>query len=285
VRPVLLYYAFLNLSKAYAIAKGDRKLAGRSFHGLRSEAKPRAIPGSLIKFEKTSPGRPGVFQELLQHLDGNPDVLRSPLRLGYLLPQILLGHRLWCYAAKRTERFLSVDHFQVRHSSPAKQVWLNIFVSKKDLDRLGISENKVLLEADLDGEFEVVGLLPQWVCFQQQNPESYSTDPTEALAKIVRKFRNKIWETARVASPYRKPYIYCCPPTERKARLPQLLSVYLLMFFLGSVTRYFPLYFDDLLDSRYGPLFETIVTETPMQFLYLMASEILGQELSKPAII
>jgi hypothetical protein len=67
--------------------------------------------------------------------------------------------------------------------------------------------------------------------------------------------------------------------------LPQLASLYLLMFFLGSVTRYFPLYFDDLLDSRYGPLFETFVTETPMQFLYLMASEILGREVSKPAIV
>ena len=30
--------------------------------------------------------------------------------------------------------------------------------------------------------------------------------------------------------------------------MPQILSVYLLMFFLGPVTRYFPLYFDDLLD-------------------------------------
>jgi hypothetical protein len=64
-----------------------------------------------------------------------------------------------------------------------------------------------------------------------------------------------------------------------------MLSVYLLMFFLGSVTRYSPLYFEDLLDSKYGPLFETFLSEAPLQFLYLMASEILGREVSKPAII
>jgi len=57
------------------------------------------------------------------------------------------------------------------------------------------------------------------------------------------------------------------------------------MFFLGSVTRYNPLYFDDLLESRYGPLIETFISESPMQFLYLMASEILEREVSKPAII
>jgi hypothetical protein len=57
------------------------------------------------------------------------------------------------------------------------------------------------------------------------------------------------------------------------------------MFFLGSVTRYAPGRFDDLLDSKYGPFFETFVSESPMQFLYLMASETLGREVSKPAII
>jgi len=285
VRPVLLYYAFLNLGKAYAVSKGNTKLAGRSFHGVRSAARQRAIPGSLVQFETTSAGRPGVFQELLQHLDGNPAVLRSDLRLGHLLPQILPGHRLWCYATNRSERFLTVEHFQVRHSGQPKQVWLNMFLKKSDLDRLGLTETRVLSEADLAGDFEVAGPVTDLVCFQQRSPEPYSADPAEALVPIIRKVKNKIWETARIASPYRKPYVYCCPPAERIARLPQILSIYLLMFFLGSVTRYFPLYFDDLLDSRYGPLFETFVTETPTQFLYLMASEILGQEVSRPAII
>jgi len=64
-----------------------------------------------------------------------------------------------------------------------------------------------------------------------------------------------------------------------------MLSIYLLMFFFGSVTRYSPLYFEDLLDSKYGPLFDTFISESPMQFLYLMASDILDREVSKPAII
>jgi hypothetical protein len=285
VRPVLLYYAFLNLGKAYAVSKGNTNLIGRSFHGVRSAARQRAIPGSLVQFEKVSAGRPGVFQELLQLFDGRPAVLQSDLRLGHLLPQILPGHRLWCYAANKPERFLTVDHFQVRHLSHAKQVWLNIYLKKSDLDRLGLSVNRVLSESDLAGGFEVAAPVSELICFQQRNPDPYNADPAEAIPGIIHGVKNKIWETARVASPYRKPYVYCCPSSERIARMPQLLSVYLLMFFLGSVTRYFPLYFDDLLDSRYGPLFETFVTETPMQFLYLMASEILGQEVSKPAII
>lgn len=285
VRPVLLYYAFMNLGKAYAVTRRNPRLASRSFHGVKPAGKPRAIPGALIKFETQSPARPGVFQELLQHLDGNPVVLKSDLRLGHLLPQILPGHRLWCYAAKRMERFVTIDHFQVRHLNSAKQVWLNLYFRRNDLDQLGLTDKKFLSEADLNGEFEVTSSADPYVCFQQRHPESYGAEPGAALAQILKKVKNKIWETARVTSPYRKPYVYLCPAVEQNARLPQMLSVYLLMFFLGFITRYSPLYFDDLLDSRYGSLIETFVEESPMQFLYLMASEILGREVSKPAII
>lgn len=288
VRPVLLYYAFLNLSKACAVAKGNTGLAGRTGHGVSLPPnKPRQIQGALIRFERPAPTRPGAFQELLKLLDGSPAVLASDLKLGRLLPQILPGHRLWCYAADRQERFIPVEKFEVCHASRLKQVWLNLYLDRDDLDRLGISDTRVMAEGNLASEFEIADdpSRGDLVCFQQRNPESYSADAAEALFRVVRRVRNSIWETVKVASPYRKPYIYCSPIAERKARLPQMLSVYLLMFFLGSVTRYTPLHFEDLLESRYGPLFETFISESPTQFLYLMASEILDREVSKPAII
>jgi hypothetical protein len=71
--------------KGHAIAKGNSKIAGKTGHGLSSVAKPKAIPGSLIKFENTPPKRPGVFQELLQHFKGNLAVIKANLSLGYLL--------------------------------------------------------------------------------------------------------------------------------------------------------------------------------------------------------
>jgi len=281
VRPVLLYYAFLNLSKAYGVARGNASLAGRAYHGLTCKPRPEAIPKSLITF--TGKGTL-VFQELLKLLDGNVSVLSSALRLGHLLPQILPGHRLWGYATDRAERFLTVEKFEVLHLTASKQVWLNLYLSRDDMERLKISEEKAISYADLT-EFEVAGTGLDLVCFQQHRPDTYSTDPAEALGQIIRRNRNRIWEAVKTASPYRKPYVYCCPPAERGTRLPQLLSIYLLMFFLGWVTRYSPGDFDDLLDSKYGPLFDTFISESPMQFLYLMASEILQREVSKPGII
>lgn len=287
VRPVLLYYAFLNLSKAYAVAKGQIALTGKAFHGVTSSVKPTAIPGSLIRFDAPSPSKTVVFQELLKLCNGNPAVTSSDLRLGYLLPQILPGHRLWCYATNRPERFLTVERSDVLHLPATREIWLNLYINKNDLDRLGISDKKALSQSDLRGEFEIVPKTwhIDWIGFQQRKTTSYSLEPAQALAHIIEGTKNKIWETVRVGSPYRKPYIYCCPSAEQAARLPQILSIYLLMFFLGYVTRYSPGYFEYLLDSKYGPFIETFISESPMQFLYLMASEILGREVTKPAII
>jgi hypothetical protein len=285
VRPVLLYYAFLNLSKAYALTQGNVTLLGKAVHGMSAAPKPRAILGSSIKFDKSN--RVGVFQELLRFLGGNAAFTNRDAPLGYLLPQILPGHRLWCYATSRVERFFTVQRFDVLHAPATKEVWVNIYLDRSDLERVGASEVRALSDCDFGQEFEVAaGISPRyWTCFQQRTMTSYTTDPAEALAQIGSKMRTKIWETVKIDSPYRKLYVYCCPAAEKRARLPQLLSIYLLMFFLGYVTRYTPGYFEDLLDSKFGPLFETFVSESPMQFLYLMASEILGREVSKPAII
>ena len=282
VRPVLLYYAFLNLAKAYGVAKGNSSLAGKAFHGISCDSKPRNIPASGIKFPS---GRGTlVFPELLKLLGGNASVLASDLRLGHLLPQILPGHRLWCYATGRAERFLTLERSDVLHSATSRQVWLNLYLYRGDLERLNLTPDRIIAQADL-ADFDFAGGTPSTICFQQHHPETYGTEPAEAVASIIKKARNKIWETVKTATPYRKPYIYCCPPSEQRSRLPQMLSIYLLMFFLGWVTRYSPGDFDDFLDSKYGPFFDTFVSESPVQFLYLLASDLLGREVSKPAII
>jgi hypothetical protein len=285
VRPVLLYYAFLNLSKAFGIARGKIALAGPAVHGISGETQPKKTHQSLVKFS----GRRSstlVFQELMQLLGGNSTVLSSPLKLAHLMPQILPGHRLWCYANNRSERFVSVERFEILHSSLTKQVWINIYLNGDDLDRLATPESKIVSHAGMSN-FEVAAtpLAPGLVCYQMRNPRNYVTDPAEGAFQVVEEVKNLIWETVKTASPYRKYYIYCAPPGEQGKRLPQMLSIYLLMFFLGSVTRYSPGDFEDLLESRYGPFFDTFISESPMQFLYLMASDILGREVSKPAII
>lgn len=285
VKPVLLYYAFLNLAKSYAISVNRSGLAGRVYHGIHCDLNRASIMDTQITLG-VGGSQISAFRTLLELLGGDIAGLANPLRLGDVIPQILPGHRLWCHAANQRERFLSIDWFRLFHSPNTKKIWVVLDLTRNNFLQMGLSEQEVLSRANLE-EFEIEVSRADFpeLRVRQRNRISYSNDPQEALYKTVRNLRNDIWETVRSVSPYRKYYIFCSPQAERNSRMPQLSSIYLIMFVLSYATRYDPEFFENLLDSEYGPFFSTFISESPMQFLYLLSSEIVGREISKPAII
>jgi glutamine synthetase adenylyltransferase len=101
----------------------------------------------------------------------------------------------------------------------------------------------------------------------------------------VDQLKKQIWVTINGAQPYRRYYAYLAPLAEQAAVLPQLLSIYALTYYFGSITRYRPQLFDSFLVDAFGPRIEEFVSVQPMQFLYLIASEFAEQEITKPALI
>jgi YaaC-like Protein len=260
-------------------------MAGRVYHGIHCSLNNIAVLDTQINFNVGN-NQTSTFQELIRLLGGDTAVLATPMRLGDVAPQILTGHRLWCNAASASERFLSIDWFRLYHSPSNKNVWIMLDLTKSNFSELNLSVQDMLTYAGLV-EYEEVSTRRDYphIRVRQRTAAPYISDPEETLRTIIPPIRNSIWETVRFGSPYRKYYIYCSPPTERRARLPQIASIYLLMFILSYITRYDPGTFDDLLDSDYGPFIATFISESPMQFLYLLSSEIMGREVSKPAII
>ena len=53
--------------------------------------------------------------------------------------------------------------------------------------------------------------------------------------------------------------------------------IYAIMFFLGSVTRYNPYFFDTLMDAKEQWLISEFLNTQPKQFLYYMASAVVGK--------
>jgi hypothetical protein len=64
-----------------------------------------------------------------------------------------------------------------------------------------------------------------------------------------------------------------------------LLSVYLVVFYLGSVTRYRPNYFEDLQTSPFGNLFDEIIQIQGQQMLFHLAAECQERDVSWPAVL
>ncbi|MBA4150853.1 MAG: hypothetical protein H0X66_22305 [Verrucomicrobia bacterium] len=294
-RPLVLYYSFMNLVKAFCLTRGTRATFDQAQHGL-SEKKAtgaRELTGAYLEAFRTPNGKgePNNFAEFMLALLGtNLPAPSMRYDLLNLLPQIVPGHRLWAQAAKKTERFIAIQEIQFRHDRTARQVWLEVYFVRDDLTRLGISHQRLASESLLNTTFREIQCDEihndrELICYEQITPYTYANYPADELQPLIQLLRQKIWLTVATVPPYRRHYVYLSPPAERAALLPQLLSIYAITYYLGSITRYRPHHFDAIAATRFGPRIQEFITSQPLQFVYLLASEFARQDVTRPSII
>lgn len=288
-QPLALYYSYMNLLKTFCLTRGARQTFDQAQHGLKERLRPprRELVDAFLVADPTTPPRAQNFDELFGVLTGAHLPAQANYDLSALLPQILSGHRLWAQATGKVERFIAVSDLQFWHDVAAHTLWLRIYMYADDLSRLNVSHARMLSESGLGATFrEVQSDIPGKICLEQivvqPCPNNY---PADYLHYIVDAARPNLWMTVSSIPPYRRYYIYLCPPTELPHRLPQLLSMYAVTFYLGSITRYRPHHFDALLQGAFGPRVRDFVTGQPLQFLYLMTSELARRDIAKPSIL
>jgi hypothetical protein len=289
-QPLLYYYGFLNLGKALAIANKRPGIVGRVEHGLQvvdltaalSNAEVNAFPTGTLRR-----GQPTVnaFDEFSIALSGSGLAAQQRYRVSELMAQILFGHRLWVEASRRRERFVGLEGVELRHISTANQVWANLVVPERALIWRGRSKESVVRDGDLAPDFDFVRKTvlsadgtPLRV-FQQAAPVTYGHRPSDDLMSVVGLVKPKLWRAITAEHPFRRYYLYLSDPGE--VRLPQLLSIYTLMFYLGSVTRYNPPLFRRMIDGRYGAFLREFLASQPQQFVYAIACESRQREVSR----
>lgn len=285
-KPLLLYYAMLNVAKAFVLTKGTQPAGYTPHHGLSEKAKPGQISGAVVHAKAGSLQNPSAFADFLKAMCGASLPIKGQrYKLREVLPQILHGHRLWCEAAGKKERFIGVSSLEFFHNS-SKQLWVRIVLDKDDIARTGLAFGDLVRFAGLGSGWQAVRLVnnEQMVCLEKKMPDSYTHRPSDHLMKVIEPIRHRLWSSVLTLPPYTRYYLYLAPPGERPRVLPQMLSIYLIMFFLGSITRYRPYHFENILGSEYGSMIESFVNEAPSQFLYLIATELKKRDVSKPAI-
>jgi hypothetical protein len=286
-KPLLLYYCMLNLAKAYILTKGMGSRDYTPKHGLAESASLRQIEGAEITAFPSKPTRPKLFADFLYAVSGRNLTRKHSFRLGEILPQILSGHRLWCAAAQEKERFVGIHELRFLVNRTTRTVWVKVLLHKDDLAAVGISPTGLIKGTPLHSQWRAaqVADAEKLICLERKSPETYRHRPSDMLMGVVEGLRHALWTAVLIVPPYARYYLYVSPPQERASVLPQLASMYMVMFFLGSITRYRPHHFDRLLDSVYGAHIEGALNEVPGQFLYLMASQFLMRDVVKAAIV
>jgi len=293
-RPLALYYSFMNLAKAFCLLRGNRDTFDQAQHGLSEKRKPNTqeLSGAYLEAWPTpnQHGEPNNFAEFMTVLTGNNLGVKTDYDLPVLLPQIVPGHRVWALGAKKPERFIAAHEIQFWHDHPNHQMWLRFYFVSHDLKRLGVTHQRLLNESRLHPDYDQVHCDEvyngqQLICFEQVNTSHYQDYPADELHTLVAQIRNRLWMTVATVPPYRRYYVYLAPIAEQPFLLPQLLSIYAITYYLGSITRYRPHHYDAIVKGAFGPRVQEFVAGQPLQFVYLMASEFALQDVTKPSIL
>ncbi|MFQ2239230.1 YaaC family protein [Aeromonas dhakensis] len=295
-RPLALYYCFMNLVKAFCLTRGTQTTFDKAQHGLSEMLRPpgKELTDAFLR-AFTSPNGHGQlqdFSEFMRALSGAGLAATQDYDIPVLLPQILPGHRLWSSAANKKERFVAVHDIQTVLNKTKREIWLNLYFVADDLSRIGVTVQKFLADSQLQPSFAQVACSDKdsdgraLICFQQVAPVVCpNTKYANSLQQLFDSLRPFLWVTVATIPPYRRHYAYLRPANEVAHTLPQLLSVYALSYYLGSITRYRPHHLPTITDSAYGPRVQDFITGQPQQFLYLLASEFARREIAKPSIL
>jgi len=288
--PLLLYYAFLNLAKVVIRARGYSGSLDRAMHGMSEQTTPGGteLADSQVVV-KDREATVNVFPELIERLGYSRPANGDTYPLVELLPQVVVGHRIWRESqGSQKDRFVVIEDIEFV-TNGSNQLWLRLFIDRGTLTRYGITFTRLLAEGGLAQSFvqarAPTGYDPGLVCFEGLQPITYTGRPTDVVAQTVQGIRPALWRivTSTPATAYRRYYIHLSPAGD--VRLPQFASLWSIFYYLGSVVRYRPHLYDQILTSSYGAFVYEFVSSQPEQLLYLLASEMAGREIARPAIV
>jgi len=295
-KPLLLYYCFMNVVKAFILTSGLRPHLDVAQHGLSEQLGPggrQLIDAFLRAFPTNLGGRQpalNLFDDFLNVLRGAELAAQTSYPLLELLPQTVFGHRLWATAEGVNDRFIGVEDVRFFSSVTDRSLWLTMYIFAPTLTWLGVTHQQLLQEAGLANDWRVVDCNEEkdgqrLVCLEQRNAINYTHRAADKIMELVDGVRQHLWATVLTTRPFRRYYVYLCPVAQRQFVLPQLASIYAIAYYLGSITRYRPHHFENILNSNYEAFIDGFVNDQSGQFLYLMASEFAQQDVVTSATV
>jgi len=288
-KPVLLYYYFMNLAKALVLTEKIQKCLDEAQHGLSEQPQTGAVTvqSAYLKARPSTPlGKPSVFDEFLRAIQRKGLPAKTTFNLPVLLTQVVPGHRLLLSASGGRERFIAVESIRMLDGG-RNEIWLRLCIREGDLSRAGVTQKALLEQSRLGAAWQGVDdNNAGTVCLEQSETVQYQPGYiANNIPQLVASLTPHLWQTVTSWPPYRKYYIYLATHADKPCVLPQLLSVYAIMFYLSSITRYRPHRFDEILASAHGPFIQAFLNDQPSQFLFLMASEFAKREVARAALI
>lgn len=273
-KPLLYYYSFMNMVKAFLILRG-RSLKATEQHGILypRPAKSRSqLHTQELVVRHGSSTVTSVFHDFAAQLGVTlPD--NRVMRVGDLLGQIVGIHRAWMSVTRNDSRF-ALAQVGLRKQPESQEVFaLLSFLSREKRLAEAIASKNGWRRVQSDKTDEVY--------FETKMVRRLGRSYQPAVERLTNDLVSRGMHL--LLTEHEGYRIYFSHFGHREtARLPQLVSLYAVMFFLGAITRYRPYDFDRFVEGKWGWLVNEFINSQPPQFIYLLTSEMVKNEVVLP---
>jgi hypothetical protein len=233
------------------------------------------LDGQIVHIKNQAHDHSEIFPEFYKCIGGSP-APSGNRRVIDLLSQMPCIHLAYSRVTKKRPNFLPIKRCEIFRNKDS--IWARIVVEKPGDEtkiifralkkRRSFSRNLRQVAADNTNEI--------WFDTKEVRRSGRGLD--KGITSLQKKVQEiGIW-SIMTSNGYRH---YFCSIEPRK-KLPQLASIYALMYYLGSITRYKPQDFDKIIEAKYGVLLQEVIATQPSQFLYLLASCLSGVDVVRP---
>jgi hypothetical protein len=274
-RPLLYYYAFLNLAKVFLTHKSVA-FPPAVKHGIsdpKANKKERLhFKTQVVRVPNHASDHGELLPELIKHSGGGCN-LPTDFKVLELLGQIPAIHRTYCEATGSVASFCPVKSLELRRTSD--EVWAVLTLRKHDRDVKSCLPGIKATQRFSSVFTQVTASSNDVAVFESGKKRFRGRGLDGAIGRLA----SDVKKCGFLATLTDKGYVHYLAAFEDC--LPQICVPYAVVFYLGSITRYKPYDYSKIVKGFSWLLSEFLDTQ-PMQMLYLTASMLAETEVVVP---
>lgn len=262
-QPLLYYYSFLNLSKIMINIRGSFGPYKMYMHGMKEDHKHKFINSEIVK-QKQKQQIVQVAHELVSLFDPGITTADLTLNTKNILNHCVGVHRAYSEIYNQPEIFVRIRKYSLyKHG---RELIFKAILQCSSSQSMELSAQDYNISTDEDGNT---------VYTESITMTSYQPKRADYAALSAQIKSKGIWYF--IGSSGYTMYLSTCPDN----RYSQESIIYMMMFYLGSITRYHPYMFDKIFSDKEQWLMSEFLGTQPKQFLYLATANVLGQSVLK----
>lgn len=261
-QPLLFYYSFLNFSKILINLPSRFGPAKLYFHGITEKHNNKFLHSTITK-QKQKVNVVQVAHEIVSLFDSGVSTADTTLKVKELLNHCVGVHRAYSEIYNQPEVFFRLKNHALFKNGKELEFKAEVLCSASDLPSLQAQGYTIIED---EGTFYLV---------EKQAISTYNVTRKD-YANLSEHLRAKgLWYFIG-SSGYT---LYLSNSTiERDS---QESIIYMVMFYLGSITRYHSYMFDEIFSDKEQWLMSEFLSTQPKQYLYLATARVLGQSVLK----